>query len=100
MKFSSDSADDRMFQGVNAQAPIKAIRKEPRRRFIYAGNSALRSFEAETQLALKFVPICARTKARPQNAAPARERPLAVQYDKMVSGSHILFRRSDRLRQQ
>lgn len=35
MKLSKAEADDKMFQGVNAHAPMKAMRYDPRRRFIY-----------------------------------------------------------------
>jgi hypothetical protein len=110
MKFSSAEADDKIFQGVNAHAPMNAITYDPLRRSMYyrvllanfllselvcikhartAGNIAFRSFAAEMQLAEMFDPSCARVNDSPQNAAPALAPLLPVQRPRIVRGSQI-----------
>jgi hypothetical protein len=106
MKLSRAEADDRIFQGVRAHAPMKAITYDPLRRSMYypvsasllselyrpsrtAGNMAFRSFAAEIQLAEMFDPSCAKVNDNPQNAAPALAPLDPVQRLRIVRGSQI-----------
>jgi hypothetical protein len=106
MKLSRAEADDRIFQGVRAHAPMNAITYDPLRRLMYypelasflselhpssrtAGNIAFKSFAAEMQLAEMFDPSCAKVNDNPQNAAPALAPLDPVQRLRIVRGSQI-----------
>lgn len=71
MKFTSEFAEVKIFQGVMHQAPTTAQMNWPRRILTYLGKSAERSFATEMELADMLMPMEAIKNARAQKNAAA-----------------------------